>query len=278
MSHFKRPWYADFFVLIASLLLAFAGCGDSEDPAQPAEGGDGGGSGGLDQALTADFETTLAFDTLPTAALDSARQLRIYYGHTSHGSQLMTGLHMLAGESDDFTLPADITEPGGDLGHNGSVTWAATTRAYLGDRADRCDVVIWSWCGGCSDNTPEGIDAYLAAMTALENDYPDITFVYMTGHLDGSGPDGTLYASNNRIRAYCAAHDKLLYDFADIESYDPDGTYYPDESDGCSWCSDWCDSHDCPETTSCAHSHCFNCYQKGKAFWWLLARIAGWEG
>jgi hypothetical protein len=27
----------------------------------------------------------------------------------------------------------------------------------------------------------------------------------------------------------------------------------------------------------CAHSHCFNCYLKGKAFWWLLARMAGWS-
>ena len=27
-----------------------------------------------------------------------------------------------------------------------------------------------------------------------------------------------------------------------------------------------------------AHSHCLNCYQKGKAFWWMMARIAGWDG
>ena len=69
-------------------------------------------------------------------------------------------------------------------------------------------------------------------------------------------------------------------DFADIESYSPDGTYYPNGNDDCGWCSTWCASHDCPDAGcgSCAHSHCFNCYQKGKAFWWMLARTAGWDG
>ena len=72
-------------------------------------------------------------------------------------------------------------------------------------------------------------------------------------------------------------HEKWLFDFAHIESYDPDGNYYPDESDGCGWCEDWCETHDCPECGGCAHSHCYNCWQKGKALWWLLGRITGWE-
>ncbi|MBU8870977.1 MAG: hypothetical protein KOO60_08975 [Gemmatimonadales bacterium] len=70
-------------------------------------------------------------------------------------------------------------------------------------------------------------------MNQLELDFPDMVFVYMTGHLDGTGTDGVLYRSNNRIRNYCAANDKVLFDFADIESYDPDGEYYPDETDTC---------------------------------------------
>jgi uncharacterized repeat protein (TIGR01451 family) len=146
-----------------------------------------------------------------------------------------------------------------------------------GSGSDR-NVVVWSWCGQ-ADTSEENINTYLTLMNGLEEDYPDVTFVYMTGHLNGTGVDGNLYARNNQIRDYCVANNKILFDFADIESWDPDGNFYPDESDGCSWCYDWCSTHECPSCLSdCAHSHCFNCYNKGKAFWWMLARIAGWSG
>ncbi|MBU0982265.1 MAG: thrombospondin type 3 repeat-containing protein [candidate division Zixibacteria bacterium] len=135
-------------------------------------------------------------------------------------------------------------------------------------------MAMMSWCGGCSDNTVEGIAAYLNKMVELEGDFPTVTFIYMTGHLDGSGVDGVLYRNNNQIRSFCQANGKILFDFADIESWDPDGNYYPDESDACAWCENWCDIHACPGCpASCAHSHCFNCLQKGKAWWVMMSRL-----
>ena len=83
--------------------------------------------------------------------------------------------------------------------------------------------------------------------------------------------------ATTRFATTAWANGKLLFDFADIESWDPDGTYYPDETDACNWCSDWCAIHTCPGCAGCAHSHCFNCYLKGKAFWWLMARMIGWQ-
>jgi hypothetical protein len=155
------------------------------------------------------------------------------------------------------------------------LSWEYPLRFHLDNNPD-INVVMYSWCSGASDNTEEGINIYLNAFDQLEEDYPGVTFVYMTGHLDGTGDGGNLRARNNQIRQYCAANSKVLYDFADIESFDPAGIRYADASDACEWCYDWCAVNDCPSCADCAHSHCFNCYLKGKAFWWMMARLEGW--
>ena len=74
------------------------------------------------------------------------------------------------------------------------------------------------------------IDRYLKPLSDFEREYPQITFVYMTGHLDGSGENGNLHLRNEQIREYCRVNQKWLYDFADLESYDPDGNYYLDKA------------------------------------------------
>jgi hypothetical protein len=229
------------------------------------------------QAIIADHNSVLQFETIPESVILLIRNnYHIFYGHTSHGSQIITGIEMLADEDPLYTSPY-IFERSGDLGHNGDTAWVPKTRIYLDDHPET-DVVMWSWCWGVSDNTEEGINIYLNKYSQLEAEYPTVKFVYMTGHLDGTGVDGNLYAMNNLIREYCATNGKILFDFADIESYDPAGNYYPDDVDLCNWCSDWCATHTCPDCNDyyCMHSHCFNCYQKGKAFWWMMAKITGW--
>ena len=52
----------------------------------------------------------------------------------------------------------------------------------------------------------------------------------MTGHTDGSGLTVSSHVRNQQIRDYCEANGKILYDFEDIESYDPDGTYFGDRN------------------------------------------------
>ena len=268
---------------VTAMFCLMAGCGGSDDPITPANPDDpidpdDPDPTPIEQVKLVDHTVLDAFPSIPDSVFSQVdADLSLYYGHTSHGRQLMTGLTMLAAEFPACEGIPHVTEAYGDLGDVGDLTWEQTTRAFLEANGHDYNVVIWSWCGGCSDNTPAGIDIYLNAMNQLELDYPAHTFIYMTGHLDGTGTGGTLYASNNHIRDYCATNDKWLFDFADVESYDPDGNYYPDGSDDCGWCSTWCTTHSCPACASCAHSHCFNCYLKGKAFWWMMARVAGWE-
>jgi len=235
------------------------------------------------EAIVADHNVIASFESIPASAIEQIKSsYRIFYGHTSHGSQIVTGMEMIWDGNPlyDFnngTGTLYIHEYGDDLGGQGDTTWVPLTREHLAEPGGNYNIVIWSWCGGVSDNTVEGINAYLNAVNNLEQEYPNVVFIFMTGHLDGGGPTGNLYLRNNQIRDYCRSNGKILFDFADIESYDPDGTYYPNETDACNWCSTWCTSHTCPSCGGCAHSHCFNCFQKGKAFWWLMAKVAGWN-
>lgn len=226
------------------------------------------------QAIIADHSCIPEFDLIPDSVVeDIAADFEFVYGHTSHGSQIMTGMDIVETENASFNQPT-FSEFADDLGTLGDTSWVATLRWRI--ESGGYNFAMMSWCGGVSTNTEGGINVYLDKMDELESDYPQVTFIYMTGHLDGSGTDGNLYAMNDLIRSYCAQNGKILFDFADIESFDPDGTFYPDGSDACEWCEDWCAQHACPSCASCAHSHCFNCYQKGMAFWWLMARMDGW--
>ena len=263
---------------------------------------------GIATAYVVDHNST-NLESIPEAAINQAKNtLHIAYGHTSHGSQLITGMTGLDGQTNLVGYRGDIYQwneggsggaldiddyfVGGDLGHNGSTAWANSTRTYLDNSANNdVNIVIWSWCGGCSDNTPTGIQTYLDTMNQLETDYPDVTFVYMTGHAD-AWHDDTVKASNAQIRNYCIANNKVLYDFFDIESYDPDGQYYEYVGDNCNyynasvqlqgnWATEWQNSHtegvDWYQCTS-AHSEPLNANRKAYAAWWLWARIAGWDG
>ncbi len=250
---------------------------------------------------------------IPESAINQAKaDLHIAYGHTSHGSQLIDGMSGLIGFANGgglgLSLPTDIFvwnnggtggaldlhdyAMGGDCGYYPQ--WVNETETYLNNPANSdVNVIIWSWCGQVDDKYAAGTlgSEYLFPMTQLETDYPNVDFIYMTGHVD-HWDDANNKAANQMVRDYCITNDKILYDFAAIESYDPDGTFFEFPHDNCdyyesisgslldNWAIEWQNSHtvnvdwyDCDS----AHSEPLNANRKAYASWWLWATLAGWN-
>jgi hypothetical protein len=257
--------------------------------------------------------TCVDITQIPESAILTAKDsLHIAYGHTSHGRQIVTegmaGLVDFANNGGKgLSLPDSIFAwnnggTGGaldlhDYAMSGDVgyypDWVNETRTYLDNPSNSdVNVIMWSWCGQVDSKYAGGVlwDEYLGPMTQLEIDYPDVTFIYMTGHVD-IYDDANNKAANDSIRSYCRNNDKVLFDFADFDRHDPDGTYYEFVHDNCdyydavggthlgNWALEWQESHtegvdwyDC----GAAHSQSLNANQKAYGAWWMWARLAGW--
>ncbi len=258
-------------LILTLMVLSFSNLATAE--ALPAQADSGIKIPGIISAQEARTEpliidhTTDDINAIPQGWIEAAKaNIHIAYGHTSHGSQISTGMSGLIafanGGGLDLSLPVNIFQydhdsnnggthlhyfegsgydDSGDLAYDvGYSGWDQRTYDYLGT-ADpvtgrgtnhpEINVLMWSWCGQVSSKNEETmISDYLQPMNQLELDYPGITFVYMTGHADGNGESGNLHLRNQQIRQYVIDNNKVLFDFYDFDIYDPDDVYYGDKA------------------------------------------------
>ncbi len=274
-------------VFISAILFSFMqGCGSSDEGEvikPPENNGETGEDDDDDvqqnpDSTVIDYRNTDA-SIIPDEYVEAVKNnLHVVYQHTSHGSQIISGMNALrdyapySGRyswSDDGSSGLDLDDYGIMAGYhdlstedsedaNGDTPWAIATRELLDNPANyHVNVIMWSWCSIHGHN----IERYIRNMEKLIAEYGaggtgpraadhPVEFVFMTGHTQGEGEDGFVAQAAAQIRQHCVDNGRWLIDYYSIECFDPDGNYFGDldvdddlSYSGGNWAEQYLDRH-----------------------------------
>lgn len=258
------------------------------------------------QGIIADHTVINRFTQIPKSAIDAAAAKTVLFMHQSTGGYIDDiGLNCLAGLRGWDGWPAECLTYASNRTNNiwpwyDRSKWAwdfwpqpmadamAKTDQYMSVMQARagnyqvigmkfCYVDGWNQSENVSYNNNHGY--YISQMESLERQYPGKIFIYATSALwaEPGSACGGLFDScqqiaefNQQVRAYARANNKPLYDIAAIESHDQNGN--PCIVSGYEgMCAAWYDSGG-------GHPNTAGAIRLAKGFWWLMARISGWNG
>jgi hypothetical protein len=229
---------------------------------------------------------------IPATAILAAQDVcKWHYARLSHGRQIMVGFENI--EAADPFYAAIWPKTGGSLPvapgnlciYTDAVAsdyyWRGSgidvTRSIL-NGTPALNISALSWCAELNTASASYVQEYLTAMQTLESEFPNVTFVYFTGSAEIGGDYGyNRYLRNKQIRDFCAANNKFLYDFEDLDSwwfnptteqwehstYEYNGVTVPVE-------------HPNLAGSDAEHTSYESCEQKGRAAWWMMAILGGW--
>lgn len=183
------------------------------------------------------------------------KNLKIRYFRRSHGSQIDLGgmaalrrysqeynskyAYNLTGANNELMLSVQPSNSWNSLDFE-NATWVQITRNYLDLPANsNVNVIMWAWSSSFFLCDPY---KYIADMESLIGEYGPggskiqsgertvpVTFVFQTACGSRSiERNPIIFAGNKIIREHCITNNRVLFDFNDLECYNPDGVYYGD--------------------------------------------------
>jgi len=244
----------------------------------------------VSQAMVMDHRAVDLFNEIPNVAIASAAELRLMYRHASVGENISFGLNCLRGNFPDRRPTACSTLH--DLKYNrdnwsfqfrGNPGWIEKVDDFIVQtelQIEKFDVFTFSlgYIDGLDGGTypiisePDNFRKLLFdKLEALEAAYPEKTFVLWTMPLARLGYANTqMY--NEMVRNYALENNQILFDIADIESHDPLGNKIMNEEGYDVIYQGYTDE------SRAGHLNTAGRERVAKAFWYLMARVSGWEG
>jgi hypothetical protein len=263
-------------------------------------------SGGLTQAIIIDHVVLETFPQIPDEYIIKASETSMLFRHASIGWNMDMGLNCLMNKEQPRPRGCDKGVPGSEIVFDNKYDrsnwvfefhqpppaqnpgWYAKVELFI-DRIDNLapnetydtaafklgyvDALGGSNIADVFFTSEDSTYPTIGDLEALEARHPEITFIFWTiGLARQSYPESEAF--NQQLREYVRANNRILMDIADIESHRPDGTScFSNLENGVEAI---CDNY--TDEPNAGHLNAYGRLRMAKAFWVLMAYVAGWDG
>lgn len=239
--------------------------------------------------IVVDHDFMAQFDSIPDEEIAKSSLWQVLFRHSSVGENIRFGLECLYGDygSRRPNACSPTFDPKYDSSRwvfqfRGNPGWIDKVKDFIHEtEAQYADFKVFMFTLGYLDgldgmtypqiSDPDNFNSlYLDPLLELEQRYPDKIFVWWTMSLAQEGQDNTTQF-NQMLREYAQENPILLMDLADIESHDLEGNPCLDGEGRPVICKIYTDEK------QAGHLNTFGREHLAKAFWYLMARISGWQ-